>query len=315
MVVADTERFLPRAAEAQRESKYVEFKQQFDTANDGEWLELIKDLVAIANTGGGVIVVGATNTGAHSGTNIAAVLALDGATICDRIKSYIGFDFDDFEISAVQRAGGRAAAIVIGPADEAPLTFVRPGTYPDPQRPDRQKSAFGRGAYFRHGAKSDPATREDLRQFIERRLEDVRQSWLGGIQRVLTAPADSEIVAIQRTEDAGGERAIRITTDEAAPLYRALDFDATHPYRQTELIALVSDRLPDGVTFNSYDVLSVRTAHNIDENTRPDFVHVPRWTGAPQYSDAFVDWLVDQYNRDSEFFTNARARYYELTHT
>jgi len=154
--VPDTERYVPRAAVARRESKYVEFKEQFDAAIDGEWLELLKDIVAIANIGGGVIVVGVRNDGTASGSDVLPVLALDAATICDKINSYIGHDFDDFDLVSVARNDTEAAAIVVGPAGEAPLTLIRPGTYPDPRRPDRQKSAFGRGPYFRHGAKSEP---------------------------------------------------------------------------------------------------------------------------------------------------------------
>jgi hypothetical protein len=311
--VADTERFLPRAAEAKRESKYVEFKEEFDPTQDGEWVELIKDFVSIANIGGGVLTVGLKNDGSLSGANVQAVMALDAATICDKLTSYLGGDFDDFDVRAVARNGGQVAAIVIGPAEEAPLTFVRPGTYPDPQRPGHQKAAFGRGPYFRHGPKSEPATRDDLRQFIERRIETVRQDWLGGIQRVMTAPEGSEIVAIERAENDDGQRAIRITTDENAPLYRAVDWDVTHPHRQTELVPLVRDRLPDAVTFNSHDLLSFRRSHDIDENTHPEFVHRPRF-GWCQYSDAFADWLVEQYGRDNEFFDKARTRYYELSH-
>ena len=274
---------------------------------------MTKDLAAIANVGGGVIVIGARSDGSASGVDVRPVLALDGATIGDKLASYLGDNFDDFDISSVTREGGRAAAIVVGPAGDAPLTLIRPGTYPDPQRPDRQKSAFGRGVYVRHGAKSEPATRDDLRTFINRRLEAVREEWLGGIRRVMTAPHGAEIVAIERSEDEEGERAIRITTDENAPLYRAVDWDVTHPYRQTELVPQVSERLPEGVTFNSHDLLSVRRAHNFDEQTRADLVHRPRF-GSCQYSDAFVEWLVEQYERDNEFFANARARYYELTH-
>lgn len=311
--MVDTDRFLGRAAEARRESKLVEFKEQFDPANDGEWLELIKDITAIANIGGGVIVIGVRNDGSASGADIRPVLALDSANICNKLASYLGEDFDDFEVEAVTRSENRVAAIVIGPAEEAPLTFVRPGTYPDPQRPDRQKSAFGRGVYVRHGAKSEPATREDLRVFINRRLNTVRDDWLGGIRQVMTAPEGAEIVAIERTENDEGERTIRITTDENAPLYRLADWDVTHPYRQTELVPEVNGRLPDDVTFNSHDVLSVRRAHDIDEQTRPEFIHRPRF-GWYQYSNAFVQWLIEQYERDTEFFAKARTRYYELTH-
>ena len=311
--MADTDRYLPRAAEAKRESKYTEFKEQFDPTNDGEWLELIKDIVAIANIGGGVIVIGVRNDGSASGADIRAVLALDGATICDKLASYIGDNFDDFEVSPVTRDGSRIAAIVVGLAKEAPLTFVRPGTYPDLQRPNKQKSAFGRGPYTRHGAKSEPATRDDLRAFIERRLEVIREEWLGGIKKVIAAPSGAEIVAIERTEDEEGERAIRITTDENAPLYRAVDWDLTHPHRQTEVVPEVNRRLPRNINVNTHDLISVRRAHNIDNTTRPDFVHLPRF-GSNQYSNAFIEWLIEQYEQDDAFFINARARYYELMH-
>ncbi|MFN2471798.1 MAG: RNA-binding domain-containing protein [Gaiellaceae bacterium] len=83
----DTDRFLPKARAGRRESKYVEFKEQFDRTNDGEWLELFKDFVAIANIGGGVIVIGVRNDGTASGADVRPVLALDGATICDKLSS------------------------------------------------------------------------------------------------------------------------------------------------------------------------------------------------------------------------------------
>jgi hypothetical protein len=312
--VADTDRYLLRAAQAKRESKYVEFKAEFDPTSDGEWLELLKDMVAMANVGGGVIVVGVRNDGTVSGADVRPVLALDSAAICDKLARYTGHDFDDFDVSPVARDGSRVAAIVVGPAEEAPLTFEQPGTYPDPRRPDtHQKSAFGRGPYMRHGAKSESATQDDLRSFIDRRLQAIREEWLGGIKRVITAPSGAEIVAIERTEDEEGERAIRITTDENAPLYRAVDWDVTHPYRQTELIEGVNERLPGNAAINGYDIQSIKRAHDISETSRPDFVHLPRY-GYYQYSDGFLGCLVGEYQRDSEFFTKARARYYELTH-
>jgi hypothetical protein len=48
--------------------------------------------------------------------------------------------------------------------------------------------------------------------------------------------------------------------------------------------------------------------HAISEDTRPEFVHVPKF-GSPQYSDAFVDWLIGEDERDPEFFANAKAKY------
>ena len=199
------------------------------------------------------------------------------------IRDQLGFD--DVELVSTERG----PVLVVGAAGEAPLTL------------DSQ------GAFFRHGGRSVPASRDDLRRFMERRLALVRKRLIGDIKRVITAPAGSEIVAIERSEDDRGERVIRITTDEHAPLYRAIDFDVTHPYRQKELIAEVNRRLPEDKAVNSYDFQAIRHTYEVD----PDFVHRPRF-GTNQYSEAFVEWLVDRIEHDGEFVPTARANYNEF---
>ena len=47
-----------RARNARRESRYIDFKERFDPDSKGEWVELIKDFAAMANSGGGAVVVG-----------------------------------------------------------------------------------------------------------------------------------------------------------------------------------------------------------------------------------------------------------------
>jgi hypothetical protein len=59
---------------------------------------------------------------------------------------------------------------------------------------------------------------------------------------------------------------------------------------------------------NAFDVLSVRRVHAVSEDTRPEFVHVPKF-GSPQYSDAFVDWVVGEHEHDAKFFSKAKASY------
>ena len=49
-----------RALTAKRESKYIEFKENFDPDSPADWCEVIKDIVAIANSGGGVMSSGWT---------------------------------------------------------------------------------------------------------------------------------------------------------------------------------------------------------------------------------------------------------------
>jgi hypothetical protein len=66
--------------------------------------------------------------------------------------------------------------------------------------------------------------------------------------------------------------------------------------------------LPEGVAVTPYDVLSVRRVYDITEANRPEFTHVPKF-GSPQYSDTFVQWLLQEYAQDPRFFENAKARY------
>jgi hypothetical protein len=77
----------------------------------------------------------------------------------------------------------------------------------------------------------------------------------------------------------------------------------------------MNEALPDGVTVNNHDMLSVRRAHNIEHETRPEFDHQMLY-GSPQYSDTFVDWMVAQHAEapTQPFFQRARSRYYELQH-
>jgi len=76
---------IEKAQHARRESKYVEFKEEFDIDSRRAWCELTKDVVAIANSGGGVIVVGVDNKGRTSSADLGPVLGLDPAEVTDRL--------------------------------------------------------------------------------------------------------------------------------------------------------------------------------------------------------------------------------------
>lgn len=151
-----------RAETAARESKTLDFKETFDPSENHEWPELIKDFVALANSGGGLIVVGVRNDSTPSGSDVSPVLKLDPATIGDKIERYTGVHFADFEVVEATRAEQQVAVIVVGAVADAPIAFTKPGTYV-PAGLTNQKNAFSSGTvYFRHGAKSEPGTTADL---------------------------------------------------------------------------------------------------------------------------------------------------------
>ena len=83
---------------------------------------------------------------------------------------------------------------------------------------------------------------------------------------------------------------------------RAHDFDLTHPYRQTEVVRTVNERVGRKLV-SGYDLQCVRKVY--DAAHRPEFFHRPKF-GSPQYSEAFVSWLVSEWEKD-EFFEKAKA--------
>ena len=56
--------------EAANERRQVDFKGAFDTGQAGDWCEVIKDIVAMANSGGGALVIGVKNDGTPSGYDV-----------------------------------------------------------------------------------------------------------------------------------------------------------------------------------------------------------------------------------------------------
>jgi hypothetical protein len=273
-----------RASSVTRSSKRIQLVDELD------WVELVRDVAALANAGGGVIVVEGKE--------------FDEEMLHEQLERYVEPEFEALEVHEISRPGGPATAIVVDGVAGGPLVFTESGRADD-------GVVFTRGAvFFRHGAKSEPARGEDVRDFIRHQLDDIREQWLRNIRAVMHAPGGAEIAVVETAErdEEGRPRLIRLTTDPGAPLYGQIDPDLSHPYRQKEVIAEVNKRLDSARSVNAFDVLSVRRVHGITEETRPEFVHVPKF-GSPQYSDAFVDWLVEQDVREPEFYAAAKAKY------
>ena len=278
-------RFLTRAANATRSSKRVALQDSVD------YVALVRDVAALANSGGGVIV-------------LDGVAGVDEELLHERLSEYAEPEFEGFEVEPVSRNGRPSVAVVVEGVGNMPLVFTRTGHV------DGEHVAFVRGGlYFRHGAKSEAATGDDVRDFIRRQLDATRTQWLANIRQVMHAPDGAEVAVVETAErdEEGRPTMIRLTTDPHAPLYGQVDPDHSHPYRQKEVINEVNARLGEGAV-NAFDVLSVRRVHAISEQTRPEFVHVPKF-GSPQYSDAFIEWLVAERERDPRFFEKAKASY------
>lgn len=300
---------LTLAETGQEETPELDFKQSFDPKLTGEWCELLKDLVAMANSGGGAVVIGATDNGSPSLFDAKTLDKLDPATIADKIRSYIGRDFAEFRLKQIRRHNMPTYAILVGAA-RVPLVFLNPGTY---EQSGKTKVAFARGSMtFRHNAKSEPGTTDDIRESFDRELSRVRAGWLENIRKVVEAPEGSQVVVVDKIATNATGEAVRLTHDPAAPVVRAIDPNETHPYRQKELVARLRKELPPGVSITSYDVQAARAIYKLD--AEPSYVYKPKF-GSKQYSEALALWLLEQAAKKPDFFSASRTVYASATGT
>jgi hypothetical protein len=249
------------------ESAAVDFKAQFDPTSAQDWCELVKDIVAMANSGGGSIIIGVNDDGTPSGQNVGPVLLLDPADVTNKIHSYTEQQFSAFDVCQSTRQSVTVAVIRVASA-RIPVIFTSPGTYAITAANQKvtQRTAFGRGTlYFRHGAKSEPGTFADVVAAVEREVERVRVFWLDGIAKVVAAPPGATVQVLQQdvTPTASPDAApIRLSGDMNAPVFRAIQADKLYPYRQTELVKQLRERLKCPIT--THDLLCVRRVREPD---------------------------------------------------
>jgi hypothetical protein len=250
------------ALNSDAETTRLEFKSSFSIDRKGEFLEIIKDIVAMANSGGGVILFGLRSDGTLNGTGMDGVEIADPAKITDAIYKYTDCQFQDFELRKASKSTHEVWALIIGPAS-APIVFSQTGNYLDSS--GKQKNAFlGGSVYFRHGAKSEVGNSEDLRLFIEGQLECVRHEWLDGIAKVVEAPSGS-VIQVLSPHAAERSSPVKLTTNAAAHDLPVGAIDAGWPYRMKEVVAEVNRILAGIRTINSTHILNVRRAYDVEE--------------------------------------------------
>lgn len=290
---------------AKRESKNIEFKEQLDVENSGEWLEIIKDIVAMANSGGGVIAIGLKNDGTPNGYNCTALLNYDLAKLSDKIFKYTGSTFSEIEIESITKGRKEFACLIIGEVLK-PLVFNTVGNYTNSA--SKPVTVFSKGSlYFRHGAKSEPCSSDDIEDVIERNIKHAKKFWNEGIKKITSAPTDSQLAVIPRGvsfSTSSDAIPVRITDNVDAKPIGILDPNDTHPLRCKD--ATASIKLKTGISVSPTFILWVRKEYGIDSNKA--LFYKPTH-GSPLYSHAFVDFMCDKIGKDKNFVQKIKAKY------
>jgi hypothetical protein len=287
------------------ETDDLDFKGEFHNKL-GDWLEIIKDIVAFANSGGGTILIGVNDDGSPSGADVSPICDTDPADVTNKIYSYTGIQFHAFDFDKAEKDGNAICVITVRQS-LIPIVFTKVGNY-EPA-PGKSRTAFNIGVvYFRHGAKSEPGNSEDLRKFVEREVEAIKHSWLSGIAKVVEAPAGSRVAILPPEDEAVFAKEVaefQLTDDPAAPQILALRLDRAYPHRQKEVVNAVNEKLAGKKKINPRHAQAINLVHKVKENVK--FCHTQKHA-SPQYSERFVDWIVKKYQEDETFFEVTREQ-------
>jgi predicted HTH transcriptional regulator len=96
---------LESALQSSSESIRTEFKESFDISSPQEWCELIKDIVAIANTEGGVILIGVDNFGVPVNRRFSTNKIPDPQTLQIKSINILAINFQNLLYARVKKMG------------------------------------------------------------------------------------------------------------------------------------------------------------------------------------------------------------------
>lgn len=302
---------LELAQRATRESKRLDFKRGASILSAELWCEVVKDIVAFANSGGGGILFGVDDDGTNSGVPVDNFLSLDVGTICDKVERYTNFHSIEVDIIEIIRQAKQCALLLIGGV-EVPIVFTSPGTYliDNPTGKQQQKTAFARGTiYFRHGAKSAPGTHADMVAWRDSEVERVKNGWMGNMRSVVEAPIGHVVTMTAPASSYSKDQdpmPANITSDPSAIKVIPGNMEKLFPHKGIVLIAEVNRRTKGQPKMGPYDLQCINAKIDTFVAHR-DFGLKPHPQSSPQYSDKYVEWIVEQVRSDGHFFYTARA--------
>jgi len=74
-----------------------------------------------------------------------------------------------------------------------------------------------------------------------------------------------------------------------------------------DVVNLVNQRLKEKVNITNFDISCIRSVCGIDES-KSNFFYKSKFA-TPQYSESFINWIVEQYVANESFFSDARMTY------
>jgi len=179
------------------ESRYQDYKLMFDLDDQKAKVDLVKNLVAMANVGGGRIMFGRDETD-FPGIDEATCQALDSARLSDLVTRYIKPATIELSVQ-IQRLDGRYILTINVESTKYPIVMSRKGDWSG--MPSKKPPLFREGdIWIRHGSKTERITYEDMRAWIEQARQEEKDRILSRITHLVDLPEGAEIQVVSDTQ-------------------------------------------------------------------------------------------------------------------
>jgi hypothetical protein len=253
-----------------REGANQDLKESFDSNSPKAKLDLVKDLVAIANSGGGEIIFG---RGEQNITGLPAdqIAALDSAKVADQVEKYIAPLSVRLSHEIDESIPGKPTlSLHIQPA-ETPIVISKDGIWTPPGKKYEEFVLRKGDIWIRHSSKNEHATAEDLRSWIYRARAAEKSAILERVGMLVDLPEGSDIRVVASTGSPIETPSQLLQTARAR-----LEWDSDHLLSSDELLWIYSQR--NSITL-SYDDLRLLIASALRKSTTLHY-----WIGLADYS-------------------------------
>lgn len=177
------------------EGKHSDYKLSYDPSDERAKLDIAKNLIAFANSGGGRIVVG-RNEVESPGVPKAIVTELDSAKLADLVGNcvppaqvHISHSLDKLP------SGNFVVTLEIAPVD-VPLVMAKDGVWKG-MNSKKDKPLFLRGdIWVRHSSKTERISYEDIRAWIARSQQSEKEQILDRITTLVNLPEGTSIEVV-----------------------------------------------------------------------------------------------------------------------
>jgi hypothetical protein len=195
------------------ESRSHDFKLTFDPTDEKAKIDLVKNLVAMANAGGGSITFGCTETDVR-GLDPLVLKALDSARLTDLVNRFTPPNSVVLSHEViVQEDSDRIIVRVNVEVVPYPVVMTKKGDWKGMQTQKGDRPLFVEGdIWTRHSSKTERVTYEDLRSWIDRARSDERDRMLRNLEKLVQLPEGAEVKVVLPSE-------IEINTPESILKY------------------------------------------------------------------------------------------------